>query len=168
MKEPSKQTTRNRRKKIGDVYEIETAKGLAYFQYKLENYEWGSLIRVLQGFYKSRPSQEEFFILIKKTHRFQKFITLNKAIREKEVVFIENFPVPEFAQKLPIFKGSNYHKIPSEDKIWHLWDGKKSWCVGKLSLEEQKKYPLDGICDATALKHFIETGRGPGGFDKLC
>ena len=166
MNKPSKKNFTRRRKKVGDLYEIETAKGLAYFQYNLENHEWSSLIRVLQGFYKSRPSQGCLAELVKKSHRFQQFLALNKAIREKEVSFIETFPVPEFAQKLPIFKGSNHHKTPPEDKIWYLWNGEKTWCAGKLSFEEQKKYPLRGLCDATALKHFIETGMSLR--DKLC
>ena len=83
--------------------------------------------------------------------------------------FIGNFPVPEFAQKFPIFKGTNnMPKTDPKEKIWWLWDGEKEWRVGKLSLQEQMKYPLDGICDITALVLKIERGKGPGGFDVLC
>jgi len=155
------------RKKIGDVYEIKTSKGLAYFQYNIENQKWGSLIRVLQGFYKTRPSYEEIYDLVKKPHRFQKFLYLMDAIKDQEIVHVNTYPVPEFAQNLPVFKASNDLKTtPSKDKIWWLWDGEKSWKVGKLSLEEQMNYPLERLCDATALIRNIETGMSLG--DKLC
>ena len=71
------------------------------------------------------------------------------------------------AQSFPIFKGTN--SMPKRnplDKIWWLWDGKKSWKVGKLSLEEQMKYPIKKLCDATALVGNIETGKFFS--DKLC
>jgi hypothetical protein len=155
------------RKKIGDVYEIQTSKELAYFQYNIENQKWGSLIRVLQGFYKTRLSREKLDEIVKKPHRFQKFLYLTDAIKDQEVILIDNFPIPEFAKDLPIFKASNDLKTtPSEEKIWWLWDGEKEWKVGKLSLKEQMKYPLERLCDATALIRNIETGMSLG--DKLC
>ena len=55
-----------------------------------------------------------------------------------------------------------------EEANWSLWDGERSWHVGKLSMEEQMKYPLEIITNDTGLIHKIETGRGPGGFEKLC
>ena len=67
------------RKKIGDVFEVSTSKGLAYFQYTHEHTKppkWGSLIRVLEGFYDKRLSQEELIDLVKKPHRFQTFCFL--------------------------------------------------------------------------------------------
>ena len=104
-----------RRKKIGDVYEIKTSKGLAYFQYTHENEKMGSLIRVLDGFYEKRPLLEVIQNLVDKNHRFQTFFYLKDAIREKEVVFIENLGVPLFAQSFPVFKGTN--SMPKRDPM---------------------------------------------------
>ena len=71
-----------------------------------------------------------------------------------------NFPVPEFAQKFPVFKNSmSLTKKEPEEEVWSLWDGDKSWKVGKLSLEEQKKYPMKKLCDVKALARNIETGK---------
>ena len=154
------------RKKIGDVFEVSTSKGLAYFQYTHEHTKppkWGSLIRVLEGFYDKRLSQEELIDLVKKPHRFQTFCFLQQGFKEGKIIHVGNFLVPEFAQKFPIFKGSN--ALPGKDpleKVWWLWDGEKEWKVGKLSLEEQKKYPLHGICDVSALTVNIETGKSLG------
>ena len=64
------------RKKIGDVIEIPTSKGFAYVQYTHYHKDppvYGSLIRVLEGFYKTRPSEQEFSEIVKK--HFVLFIT---------------------------------------------------------------------------------------------
>lgn len=152
-----------RRKKIGDVYEIKTNKGLAYFQYTHEHTKppkWGSLIRILSGFYQKSPSDDEIQVIVNEKHRFHTFCYLNDAIKEKEVTFVGNFETPLFAQSFPVFKGTN--SMPKRnplDKIWWLWDGEKSWKVGRLSLKEQMKYPIKKLCDATALARNIETGK---------
>lgn len=155
-----------RRKKIGDVYEIKTSKGLSYFQYTHEYTKppvWGSLIRVLDGFYQERPSLQEIYEIVENPHRFQTFCFLQAAIKDGEVEFVENFPVPEFAQKFPVFKNSmSLTKKDSEEESWSLWDGEKSWKVGKLSKEEQMKYPLKELCSATSLIRSIETGKSLG------
>ncbi len=159
-----------RRKKIGDVYEIQTQKGLAYFQYTHEYTKppkWGSLIRVFDGFYETRPSLEEIQKSGDRPHRFQTFCFLQRAIKEEAVKFIENLSIPVFAQEFPTFKGTNsMPKRDPLDKIWWLWDGKKSWKVGKLPLDEQLKYPIKELCDATSLVGSIETGKFFS--DRLC
>lgn len=166
----SKKIIRKVKKTIGDVFEIKTSKGLAYFQYTHEYSKppkWGSLVRILHGFYGKRLSQEELSEVVKKPHRFQIFLFLNHAIQEKEVFFVGNFEIPDFAQKFPIFKNTNTPpKGDQKEAIWSLWDGEKSWRVGKLSEEEQLKYPFHSLCDASALSIKIE--RGVSGNRKLC
>ncbi|MCB1074837.1 MAG: hypothetical protein KDK59_04805 [Simkania sp.] len=148
---------------LGDVYEVQTSKGLAYFQYTHEYTKppkWGSLIRVLEGFYEKRPSDEKLSEIAKKPHRFQTFCFLRSGIKDGEVNFIGNFPIPEFAQEFPIFKGTNSSpRKPKEEKIWWLWDGEKEWKVGFLSTEEQKMYPLQKLCSISSLIKNIETGK---------
>ena len=157
------------RKKIGDVIEVPTSKGLAYVQYTHENKTWGSLIRVLQGFYKTRPSNEELEKIVQEPHRFQTFCIVYRVVNIGDWERVGNFPVPDFAQKFPTFK--NTSALPKSDlkeASWSLWNGENPWRVGKLSLEEQKKYPRHGSYNDTGLVHVIETGKGPGGFEKLC
>jgi len=159
------------RKKIGDVIEVPTSKGLAYVQYTHEHTPppvWGSLIRVLQGFYQTRPSDEELEKLIQQPHRFQTFCIVYRMVNIGDWERVGNFPVPDFAQKFPFFKNTNALKNSDlREANWSLWDGEKSWEVGKLSLEEQKNYPFHLLC-GKSLVHHIKTGRGPGGFEKLC
>jgi hypothetical protein len=150
-------------KKIGDVIEIQTSKGLAYVQYTHEHKGpgtiWGSLIRVLEGFYKTRPSNKELAEIVNKPHRFQTFCPVHRMVNIGDWERVGNFPVPEFAQKFPIFKNCHHTpEIKPEDKNWSLWDGEKSWRVGKLSLEEQMKYPKILFYPGVSLIHAIETG----------
>ena len=167
MNDTTLKCIRRVKKKIGDVIEIPTSKGLAYVQYTHEHKTppmcRGSLIRVLQGFYEARLSDEELAEIVKKPHRFQTFCSVHYEVNLGLWERVGNFPVPDFAQKFPIFKGSNnMPKTDPKKKIWWLWDGEKEWRVGKLSLEEQKKYPLDKIADGVALVSNIETGKSIG------
>lgn len=170
-KKPPK-SIRRVKKKIGDVIEIPTSKGLVYIQYTHEHTAFpvfGSLIRVLQGFFEKRPNDEELRELVKKPHRFRTFCPVHRVVNIGDWERVGNFPVPDFAQKFPIFKNTNaLPKDKHEEKLWSLWDGEKSWKVGKLSLEDQKKYPQQCIYNDTGLIQAIETGMGPGGFEELC
>ena len=146
------------KKKIGDVIEIPTHKGLAYVQYTHENIKMGSLVRVLRGFYKKRPALEEMETIVNKPHKFQSFCPIYRVVNIGDWDRVGNFSVPEFAQKFPVFKGMVFlFKRPKpEEANWYLWDGEKEWDVGKMSLEEQKKYPNKSICNDTALREYIE------------
>lgn len=153
-----------KRSKLGDVFEIETNKGLAYIQYNNHHRtrpKWGPLIRVLQGFYEERPSTQELQLLTLEPHRFQTFFNVNFSLKHEEIALVDNFLVPEFAKKLPIFKQTDdCFKFKQEEMEWYLHDLDKdeTWGVGKLSLEEQKKYPKTGLVDIICLKMQIETG----------
>jgi len=159
---------RRLRKKIGDIIEVPTSKGLAYVQYTHENIKMGSLVRVLQGFYKKRHSLEEIERIANGPHRFQAFCPVHYSVNIGDWERVGNFPVPGFAQKFPTFKNMRYlFKRPKpEEANWTLWDGETFWHVGKLSMEEQRKYPEEGIYNDTGLVEAIETGMS--GDLKLC
>lgn len=162
---------RRLRKKIGDIIEIPTSKGLAYVQYTHEHKDppvYGSLIRVLVGFYEKRPSIEEVQNIVDKPHRFQTFCPVHRTVNIGDWERVGNFPVPGFAKKFPTFKNMRYlFKRPKpEEANWTLWDGEMSWHVGKLSMEEQMKYPKESIYNDTGLIQAIETGMS--GDLKLC
>lgn len=160
------------KKKIGDVIEIPTSKGFAYVQYTHEHKgpgtKWGSVIRILEGFYKERPSEQQITRIVGKPHRFQTFFPIHYLVNLGDWERVGNFEVPEFAQKFPIFKNMKYlFKRPKpEEAEWSLWDGEKSWFVGKLSSEEQMKYPKKSAFNDTGLIEAIETGMS--GDLKLC
>jgi hypothetical protein len=153
-----------KRARIGDVIEIPTSKGLAYAQYTHRHSApptFGDLIRVLRGFYPKRLSREKLEDLVKKPHRFSTFFPVKKAVLANFFEIVGNFVVPEFARQFPIFKEAITIKVRfNPDEVnWSLWDGEESWNVGKLSREEQMKYPTLVIFNDTGLIHAIETGK---------
>ncbi len=158
-----KKEIRRVKKKIGDVIEIPTSKGLSYVQYTHEHTNppvFGSLIRVLKGFYERRLTHKELVDLVMQPHRFQTFCPVHHTVNLGDFELIGNFPIPEFAQQFPIFKGTNaLPKSDPNEAIWWLWDGEKSWKVGKLSEKEQKKYPKKCLFNDTGLVYAIETGK---------
>jgi len=157
-------SVRRVKKKIGDVVEVPTSKGFAYVQYTHEHTgpgtKWGSVIRVLNGFYKVRPDLKEIKRIVNSQHRFTTFCQVHYALNLGDWERIGNFPFPKFAQEFPVFKSMKYlFKRPNpEEADWYLWDGEKEWKVGKLSLEEQMKYPKMGSYNDTGLIQAIETG----------
>lgn len=147
---------------VGDLIEIPTSKGLAYVQHIFDHKippVYGSLIRVLQGFYKTTPSKEELQKIVALPHRFVGFCPVYHAIKAGIFKLIGNFPVPEFARKFPVFKATQAPpKSDPKEVDWWLWDGEKEWKVGKLSEEDLDKYPYRGVFNDTALITSIETG----------
>lgn len=147
-----------KRVKIGDVIEIQTAKGLAYAQYTHFHSRpprYGNLIRVLPGFFNDRPSN--FSKIVKAPTKFVKFFPLQAAINKGIVTIVANEPVPAHAQKFPIFRNGNISPETKKVRVWWFWDGEKSWKVGNIT-EEQRKMPILGLVNDTRLIDLIESG----------
>jgi len=143
--------------RIGDVIEILTKRGLAYAQYTHEFSmppRWGSLIKVLQGFYAVRPSN--FDDVVRTTTQFKIFFPLQDAINKKLVTTVANEPVPAEDKKFPIFRTGLPNPENWKVEVWWFWDGEKEWKVGEIT-EEQKKLPIRGVVNYTRLLEMIES-----------
>jgi hypothetical protein len=143
---------------IGDVIEIPASRGLAYAQYTHEHStapRFGSLIRVLPGFYQEPPKTLE--PLVQQAHVFVVFFPLKSAIRQGIVRRVANVPVPPMARGFPVFRDGLANPKTGKVDVWWLWDGQKSWRVGTLT-EEQKSYPVRQIVNDTMLIMMIEKG----------
>ncbi len=132
-----------RRIRVGDVIEIITSRGFAYGHithiHKTERASYGPLVRVLPGFFVSRPGQ------------------FDGLARQRPV------PMMFCASKaFPVFRTTqDYGVQPSTDpKRWWFWDGEKEWLVGKLK-PEQRQMPIREIVDGVLLRERIETGWSP-------
>ena len=147
-----------KRAKIGDIVEILTSRGFAYVQYTHHDPTHGSLVRVLPGIFDKRP--QSFDALARQRARFVAFVPLGKAISQKVFSVVARAPIPEDAQKFPLFRAGAVS--PSgRVKTWWLWDGKKEWPVGDLS-PEQETLPFRSIWNDTLLIERIESGWVPG------
>src|SRR5262249_26228693 len=129
-----------------------------YVYYYKEPPVWGSLIRVLPGQFSEPP--KHFRGLIEGPEQFHAFFPLGTAVNQKLVRIVANEDLPK-GWKFPLFKATN--GIPkTKDKTWWLWDGKKSWKIGKLPLKYYH-LPLEEIISWTVLKGRIEQGWTPKG-----
>jgi hypothetical protein len=144
--------------KSGDIVEVRTSRGLAYAQLKHKHRTFGSLIRLIDGFHESRPSDLE--ALAAGCTRFVTFFPLGAAVRRGFVVIIGNASIPVDAKEFPVFRDGVADPKTKSVAIWWLWDGEKEWRVGTLT-DQQKKYPIRAVWNDTLLVSRLESGWTP-------
>jgi hypothetical protein len=115
---------RTRRAKIGDVLEIGTINGLAYFQYTHQHPVYGGLIRVLPGTHDERPPY--FTQMAGGAERYFVFSPVRAASSRGLVSIVSHESVPERARAFPLFKAGHSGN-------WWLWDGQTEWRVAELT-----------------------------------
>jgi len=146
---------------FGDIFEVNTNKGLAYFQYTHEHTDapkMGSLIRVISGYYKKRP--DDFKQVADSPTKFKTFVPLQKSLNVGLVKFVANEEVPRDSKKFPLFRNGEINPETKKVDDWWFWDGKKDWRVGKIS-EKQKAMPILELVTVPTLIKQIESGWTP-------
>jgi hypothetical protein len=147
-----------KRIKLGDVIEVQTKSGLAYAQYALKKEQWGALLRILPGLFEQRPP--DLCELVKAKERFVTFFPLQAAINRKIFDAVGNCDVPEWAQRLPLFRAAGYVDKLGKVHDWWLWNGEREWRIERLS-EDQAKLPMRSVWNDTLLIQRIEEGWTP-------
>jgi len=134
---------------LGDVYEIKTEKGYAYFQYA-NDYEFAGdqVIRIYQGFFKmpiesvnelaGRPKKQILIYTLKR-----------EGLKYKDVRKVGHIPLIEEEKKFPLLIDDSWVEMGGP---WSIFDGKKYVRIGRTLTEEQKKIPPTGILNTIALK----------------
>jgi hypothetical protein len=152
--------TKRRTPAIGDVFEIQTPAGLAFFQYVNCDELMGEFIRVFRGTYKSRPDSLDE--ILASNEQFFAFFPVEAALRKKLITFVGSAPVPlPLVNRFPTLRAPG--RINTEEKKvenWRLWDGERSWGVETLT-DEQRDFSIRGIMSAALLVHRIVTGWVP-------
>lgn len=143
------------RGKIGDVIEIETRLGLTYALYTHQHRMYGSLLRVFERKFASRPA--DFVDLIGEPLQFETFFPLGAAVHRKLVAIAGHVAVPRRLRDFPIFRNGVADLKTRKVANWWLWDGKREWMIGSLS-EEQKRYPIHAVINDTLLRERVESG----------
>lgn len=141
---------------LGDVIEIETPKGLAYAQYSHEHPEMGSLIRVLPGLYRERPTP----LPVHESERFFIFYPVDAALREGMVSFVGNEAIPTHARSFPLMRNRRDADMAGRAINWWLWDGNDYRPVDTLS-KEQRKLSIAAYWSHDVLVERIATGWSP-------
>lgn len=138
--------------KLGDIFEIKTAKGYAYLHFVFKDKETGDLVRVLSGLHKERPTK--FDDLVGQQEQFMVFFPLSVANRKKIVECVGNHPVNGFDK--PKFMRTE-HYVRGELLGWHIvntstWDRQ---LIEKLTPEQKKLSPW-GVWNDTLLIENLE------------
>jgi hypothetical protein len=144
--------------KIGDIIEINTAKGKAYAFYTHKNAQFSYLIRVFRDLHAERPKSLEQ--VVNGAVAFSIFFPLATALNKGIFSVVGNQPVPAYLQPFPVFRDCHPDITNRENDIWWLWDGQKEWKIGKITKEIQS---LDyrAICNDTRLIELVEEGYRP-------
>lgn len=147
-----------KRAKIGDIVQILTSKGIAYAQFTHKHNEYGYLLAVFKGFYKSLPG--DFSQIVSMKPQFFVFFPLQSALNQNLVSVVSNVPVAVGNKSFPIFR--TCHRSSSGEKVnWAIWDGEKSERLGRKLNEKEKTYSMRGIISAPLLVERIEKGYRP-------
>lgn len=148
------------RARIGDVIEIATSMGLAYVQYSHENAEYGSLIRVLPGFFAPRP--DDVCAVGQLPETFFTFYPVNAAARRKMISIVGHCQVPASAREFPLMRHASGRDPVTQEITWWLWDRKGNYAsrVEKLT-DEQKHLSVAQISNHAALVEMITSGWTP-------
>jgi len=144
--------------KFGDVLEISTAKGFAYFQYAHHDSEYGALIRVLPGVFEKRPGA--FADIVSQPERFFTFFPLAAAINRGLVVVVGNEDIPRAAQKMPVMRAAGGIDRTGKVLNWWILEGANKTMVSLLS-EEQQGLSIAEIVNDTLLAQRIVEGWSP-------
>jgi len=144
--------------KFGDVYEINTPKGLAYIQYTYKEDVYGCLIRVLPGIFDTRPLS--FSQLSQARELYFVFFPVGAAASKGIIKHVANEPIPQFAQQRPPMR--KHGGIDADGKVlnWWIWDTKEEILVDQLN-EEQRCYSIASIWNDTMLIERISSGWMP-------
>jgi len=129
------------RPKIGDVCEISTPKGFAYFHHTHKHIEYGHLIRIIPGIFDVRPV--DFIPLIKCPSQFVTFYPLGVACAQHLITIVANLPVPASSSSFPLFR-TGLPDVDGTVNTWWLWNGVNAEKIGSLR-SDMVHLPLRGI-----------------------
>ena len=141
--------------KLGDIFEIETKKGKAYFQCVHSHKVRGELIKVFNCLYEEQPPKIESVLLIKDFYYigFPLIFAYKKNIVKKvgNIPLSNDFIYPKYMRDKHIVRG--------EFIGWHIIDTETlhNQLVKELT-EEQKQLSPFGIVNDTYLKERLEEG----------
>ena len=110
----------------GDVFEIPTAKGLAYAQYSHECERLGTLVRVIPGFLARRPTDFSF-IGRRPDVAFFRVIPVSVVGWRRLAARVSNQPIPEDIRAFPKLRAvvGRRADAPLEQTRWRVFDGEE-------------------------------------------
>ncbi len=126
-----------KRAQVGDVFGIETPKGIGYFQYVYLNPKDDiELIRVLPGLYAEEPQNIEGLVSQKEVYFVQ--FPVRAAYRRKIIRLIGHYEIPSGIE-VPPKQMRTTHFIRGEFICWHIVDFETAQRVSVKELSDEQK-----------------------------
>jgi hypothetical protein len=148
-----------KRLKIGDVFEIKTPKGNAYFQYAFQNETVGELIRILPGLFEIEPGNINE--LVNENEVFFIHFPLKAAFKQGIVRYVGNIELPQHTE-LPNYMRSKKVDRNGKFECWHIINY-KTWereSVNELNQTQLRLSPW-GTWNDTLLIERLSDGWTP-------
>ncbi len=126
-----------KRAKPGDVLEVQTPRGLAYVQYAGKHPEYGDAIRVLPGFFQTRP--QDWSALLAQEGYFT-FYPVGAAVSQKLVAIASRQPIPPGRELPTRHRRSGWISPEGKIALWFIVDGAQETKRTELSEEEKRLF----------------------------
>lgn len=143
---------------LGDLFEMKTRCGLAYFQFVNKHAEFGQLIRVLPGVHNERPQYLER--LVGEKELYFVFFPVSAAAARGFVSKVANLPVPTWAEAFPTMRRPGARGSDGKILNWFLVNDRGEQFLKNLS-DEQRTLSLAVIWNDTLLAERICSGWVP-------
>jgi hypothetical protein len=137
--------------RFGDVFELETSRGRVYYQYTHEH-PFGSVVRVLPGFYQERPP--DLARIIAGRDMLLLLSPVGIDLRNHRIALVENFPIPAHAAQMPTFRALLPGSIGARTPSWILDTGGAPRPIADQN--EANNFPTLEISGANALRKLLE------------
>lgn len=138
---------------IGDIFEIETDRGLSYGQLTHRHPTHTDVLRIFEKKFKKRPT--DFSFLEDGEIEYTVLCAVGAGYRSGILPRVGNASVRNDLQEFPKFRiGNASPQEPNDDK-WSIWDGESEKEVKNLS-EEQRKLPRMAIRNFASIRKMIE------------
>lgn len=145
-------TTRRKRARPGDILEVRTSRGLAYVHYTGRHPEYGDAIRVLPGFFATRPA--EFTDLGSNPDAYFTFYPAGAAVSQGLVEIVAGHAVPQGRVFPTVHRREGASNRDGRVLAWLICEGTKETLVRELS-EEQRHLPIAAIWNHEALVYYL-------------
>jgi hypothetical protein len=145
-------TAARKKARFGDVFEVHTPRGLAYFQYTSKHPEYSDTIRILPGLFATRPSPDELVALTTQEGYFT-FYLVSLAVRHGLVELIGNYPIPAGLEAPSKLLRAGFRTSEGKAVAWFLWDGTHETLLKRELTAEEKRISLAQMWNHEALVH---------------
>lgn len=145
-----------KRARLGDILEVSTPRGLAYVQYVGKHPEYGAAIRVLPGFFQSRPT--DWNALLAQEGYFT-FYPVGAAVAQQVVEVAANQPIPPGRELPTRFRREGWTTPEGRVTTWFICDGEQETRKESLSAEDLKLFIASGWNHAYLVDRIVEEWR---------